>query len=262
MPLILKSWNLNGMRAATQKEGWTEFLSRPADILAFQETKAEPAQLAPELVHPQTWVTAYSSSTVKKGYSGVGVWSKTAPLAVTSELPEAEFQGEGRLLHMEYENFHFLNGYFPNGGAEVEKGVFARLPYKMGYFDAFLRYAKKLEQTKPLIICGDFNIAHKPIDLARPKDNTLCTGFLQIERDWLSAFIAEGFIDTFRLVHGEKEGAYSWWSYKTKAREKNIGWRIDYFFVSASLQEQVQDAWIETDIYGSDHCPVALKIQI
>lgn len=260
MPLVLKSWNVNGIRATTQKEGWANFLSRPADILAFQETKAHPSQLAPEFVNPQGWHASYAASMVKKGYSGVSVWSKIAPLAINVELPEAEFQGEGRLLHLEYEKFHFINGYFPNGGAEVEKGVFARVPYKMGFFDAFLRYAKTLEKSKPIVVCGDFNIAHKAIDLARPKDNIYSTGFLPIERKWLDAFVDAGFVDTFRLIHGQEEAAYTWWSYKTKAREKNIGWRIDYFFVSAALVPQVQNAWIEADVFGSDHCPVAIEL--
>ncbi len=177
-------------------------------------------------------------------------------------------QGEGRLLHLEFQDFHFFNGYFPNGGAEEldengkPTGRFKRVPYKMGFFEAFLNYAEACRKGKPIVVCGDFNIAHKPVDLARPRQNVKNTGFLPEERAFLDRFTALGYVDTFRKVHGDKPDQYSWWSYKARAREKNIGWRIDYFFVSEELAPAVSDAWIESDVRGSDHCPVGLALNL
>ena len=266
MRVTLSSWNVNGLRAVSAKEDWAWFAQTPSDIIGLQETKASPEQLQDSLRMPEGWHSYFASSTVKKGYSGVAVYSRIRPLAVQAELPDPKWQGEGRILHLEYEQFHFINGYFPNGGAEIldengkHQGLFKRLSYKMGFFDAFLQYVQELRRTKPVVVCGDFNIAHKAIDLARPKQNVLNTGFLEEERAFLDSFSSMGFIDTFRYVHKEEEGAYSWWSYKSRAREKNIGWRIDYFFVSEELESNIEDAWIEKDQYGSDHCPVGLAL--
>ncbi len=268
MRIKLVSWNVNGLRAVSAKPEWKWFEQSDAQIIALQETKASPEQLPANLQQPEGWHTSYASSTVKKGYSGVAVFSRLKPLHILQELPDVAFQGEGRLLHFEFPDFHFFNGYFPNGGAELldengkPTGAFARVPYKMGFFEAFVRLAEECRKNKPVVICGDFNIAHKAIDLARPKQNVKSTGFLPEERAFLDKFTELGYLDTFRLVNGDIEGQYSWWSYKMRAREKNIGWRIDYFFVSAELGHNVKDAWIEKDVFGSDHCPVGLTLEI
>ncbi len=268
MLLKLVSWNVNGLRAVSGKPEWSWFGETDAHIVALQETKAMPEQLEENVREPEGWYAYWSSSVVKKGYSGVAVFSRVLPQQTNVELPQPEYQGEGRLLHLEFPQFHFFNGYFPNGGAEeldangLPTGRFTRVPYKMGFFEAFLTYAEACRKSKPIVVCGDFNIAHKPIDLARPKQNVKSTGFLPEERAFLDRFTAAGYVDTFRLMHGDKEGCYSWWSYKTRARAKNIGWRIDYFFVSQELVPAVRDAWIEHDVYGSDHCPVGLCLEV
>ena len=268
MLLKLVSWNVNGLRAVAGKEAWDWFRRTDAQVVALQETKAHPDQLDEDLRRPEGWEAHWASSTVKKGYSGVAVFSRLAPQRVSVELPQPEFQGEGRLLHLEFPHFHFFNGYFPNGGAEEldengkPTGRFKRLPYKMGFFEAFFAYAEACRKSKPIVVCGDFNIAHKDVDLARPKQNVKCTGFLPEERAVLDRFTAMGYVDTFRQVHGEEPGHYSWWSYKSRAREKNVGWRIDYFFVSQELAPAVRDAWIEDAVYGSDHCPVGLSLDL
>lgn len=275
-----QSWNVNGLRAVRKKPDWDWFVNdKAADIVGIQETKAHLSQIDEADQHPRGCDSYFASSEVKKGYSGVAVFTKEKPICVEYELPIAEFQGEGRIVHLEFEKFHYFNGYFPNGGEELSKGVFKRVPYKMGFFDAFFNYAQglrlgslenmhnfegenKICTPKPIVVCGDFNIAHKPIDLARPKDNMMNTGFLQEERDFLDKMTEAGYVDTYRHVHGDKPDAYTWWSYKTKARERNIGWRIDYFFVSEELKPFIHDAWIENDVYGSDHCPIGLSLDI
>ena len=269
MEIKLYSWNVNGIRAVSGKPDWQWFDQNDAHLIGLQETKAAPEQVPPDLHSPQGWHSTWATSTVKKGYSGVAVFSRLEPLAVDVELPVPEFQGEGRLIHLELPWFHYFNVYFPNGGAQQEDdngkplvGQFKRLPYKMGFFDAFLQYAESLRKQKPIVVCGDFNIAHKPIDLARPKQNTTNTGFLPEERAWLDEFVRRDYVDTFRAVHGDEEGHYSWWSYKAAARPKNIGWRIDYFFVSEELRPCIKDAWIESHVYGSDHCPIGLSLTV
>ncbi len=262
MPLLrFASWNVNGFRALSRKPEWAWFSTTNADIVGLQETKAAPEQISEANRAPEGWHAWWCPSTVKKGYSGVAVFSRIEPQYAEHELPDPDYQGEGRILHLEFEQFHYFNGYFPNGGEELEKGVFKRVPYKMGFFRAFLDYAEELRRDKPIVVCGDFNIAHKPVDLARPKENESNTGFLPVERDWMDAFTAAGYVDTFRHVHGGEAAAYSWWSYRMRAREKNIGWRIDYFFVSEELKYNIRDAWIENDVYGSDHCPVGLALE-
>lgn len=255
------SWNVNGFRSLCKKPEWDWFRATQADVVGLQETKADPSQVESEHLSPTGWNAWWAASTLKKGYSGVAVFSRVEPIRVEYELPDPDYQGEGRLLHLEYPAFHYFNVYFPNGGEELEPGVFKRLPYKMGFFHAFFDYAQTLREDKPIVVCGDFNIAHRPIDLARPRENEKTTGFLPEERAWLDDFAAAGYVDTFRHVHGDEAGAYSWWSYRMRAREKNVGWRIDYFFVSDELKYNIQDAWIESDVYGSDHCPVGLALE-
>lgn len=262
MSLIrLASWNVNGFRAITGKPDWNWFSTSGADVVALQETKADPSQVAPEHRDPEGWNAHWLASSVKKGYSGVAIFSRPrpelVPLAINRELPTPDFQGEGRLLHVEYPAFHFFNVYFPNGTKDD-----TRLAYKMGYYEAFLEYAETLRRTKPIVVCGDFNTAHRPLDLARPKDNETHSGFLPIERAWLDRFIGAGYVDTFRLKNGDVTGEYSWWSYKQRARQNNVGWRIDYFFVSSELESSVRKAWIEQSAFGSDHCPVWLELDI
>lgn len=257
----LVSWNVNGFRAVSGKSEWNWFAATDADVVALQETKAEPAQIAEGHRNPEGWNAAWLSASVKKGYSGVAVFTRQGsvlePLRVDTELPEVDFQGEGRLLHIEYPAFHFFNVYFPNGTRDDE-----RLTYKLGYYEAFLRHAQNLRREKPIVVCGDFNTAHRPIDLARPKSNEDHSGFLPVERAWMDHFIGEGYVDTFRHIHGDEPHQYSWWSYKQRARQNNVGWRIDYFFVSAELEPAIRDAWIESEVMGSDHCPVGLALEL
>ena len=268
MKITLCSWNVNGLRAVCKKAGFSWFYDSTSDVIGLQETKASVEQLDPSLTHKDGYESFFCSSTVKKGYSGTAVYTRLKPLNVEYELPDDEYKGEGRLIHLEFEKFHFFNGYFPNGGAAIlneagrPTGEFKRVPYKMGFFECFLNYAETLRKQKPIVVCGDFNIAHRPIDLARPKTNEHNTGFLPLEREFLDRFIKKGYIDTFRHVHGDVENQYSWWSYKTFAREKNIGWRIDYFFVSEELGDKIVDARILQEVMGSDHCPVTLTLEI
>ncbi|MDO5351799.1 MAG: exodeoxyribonuclease III [Succinatimonas sp.] len=267
MEYKLASWNVNGIRAVSAKEGWQWFENTQYDVIGLQETKASIEQLPEKLVNKEGFHSYFCSSVVKKGYSGTAVYTKYEPQNVELELPFPEYQGEGRIVHLEFEHFHFFNGYFPNGGSEVlddngkPTGQFKRVPYKMGFYGCFLNYAKKLEEQKPIVVCGDFNIAHRPIDLARPKTNEGNTGFLPEERAFFDKMLNSGFVDTFREVHGDKPECYSWWSYKTRARARNIGWRIDYFLISKSLVPNLVDANIESDVMGSDHCPVTLTLK-
>ncbi len=253
----LLSWNVNGFRAIANKRGWSDFLTLGADIIGLQETKAQEHQIPDEHRNQEDLLAVWLSATVKKGYSGVAVLSRPLPLTVTLELPNPAWQGEGRLIHMEYDAFHYCNVYFPNGQMGED-----RLAYKLGYYDAFLNYAEDLRKSKPVVVCGDFNTAHKPIDLTRPKANEETSGFLPIERAWLDKFVNHGYVDTFRHVHGDISSMYSWWSYQFKARERNVGWQIDYFFVSEELRGAIKNAWINTEITGSDHCPVGLELDL
>lgn len=269
MEYKLASWNVNGIRAASTKDGFKGWFSSDRfDIFGLQETKAAPAQLDDSLIHKDGYESFFATSTVKKGYSGTAVYTRIKPLNVEMELPDPAFQGEGRIVHLEFEHFHFFNGYFPNGGAEIldEKGKptgqFKRVPYKMGFFDSFFRYAEELRKNKPIVVCGDFNIAHKSIDLARPEANVGNTGFLPEERAFLDRFTDAGYVDTFRCINPDRRDSYSWWSYRMQARARNIGWRIDYFFVSDELKDNIKDAFIESEVTGSDHCPVGLVLDI
>ncbi len=248
------SWNVNGIRAV-QKKGFEDFLAASgADILAVQETKACPQQLSDSLLNPPGY-HAYYCCAERKGYSGVACFCKEEPLHVSYGLGVEAFDKEGRTLILEYPNFYFLNIYFPNGGQGEE-----RIAFKLRFYDCFLQKSKELFKTgKTVIACGDVNTAHQEIDLARPKENSGVTGFLPEERAWLDRFFSEGYADVYRAF--EKEGGhYSWWDYKTRARERNVGWRIDYFMIDAPSLPKVTGASILTDVFGSDHCPIEMDI--
>ena len=248
----LISWNVNGLRAVMGKNFMEAFQTLDADIFCLQETKLQAGQITMDLPgYHQYWNYAE-----KKGYSGTAVFTRQEPLSVRLGLGIPEHDHEGRVITLEYPDFHFLTVYTPNS----QDGL-ARLPYRMQWEDDFLAYLKELEKTKPVIFCGDLNVAHTEMDIKNPKSNLRNAGFTQEERDKMTALLASGFTDTFRFLHPDATGAYSWWSYRFHARENNAGWRIDYFIVSDALKERVQSAAIHSEIFGSDHCPVELVIQ-
>ena len=248
------SWNVNGYRAILGK-GFVDWLAGcEADAVLLQETKVEPGQLSPAELNPAGYTGLWNWSKGKKGYSGTACFLKTPPLAHSFGLTDPRFRGEGRVIHMEYPDFHLFNIYFPNGQMGEE-----RLDYKLGFYDAFLAQAQTLRRAKPVVVGGDFNTAHTEIDLKNPKANAKTSGFLPIERAWIDTFVSHGFVDTFRLFE-PGPNHYSWWSYRFHARPKNVGWRIDYFFVSEELKPRVKSAWIESAVEGSDHCPVGVEI--
>jgi exodeoxyribonuclease III len=250
------SWNVNGIRAV-HKKGFLEwFLSQKADIVCVQETKASLEQFPDDIKRIEGY-DIYTASALRKGYSGVAVWAKDKPKSVNLSFGVKRFDTEGRLVHLEFKDFDILNVYFPNGGASEE-----RLRFKLDFYEVFLQFLISLKKkNKNLIICGDVNTAHKEIDLARPKENEDSTGFLPVERAWIDRLISAGFVDTFRMFNQKKDN-YSWWDYKTAARERNVGWRLDYFFVSETLRARVKKAFIQKNILGSDHCPVGIEIDI
>ncbi len=253
--MIFHSWNVNGLRAVVGKGFWEWLAASGSDVAGIQETKLQEAHEDSFSRAPGYGVTLCSSR-VKKGYSGVGAFTRAKPLAVNLELPEARFQGEGRLIHLEYPAFHFFTVYFPNGQRGPD-----RLEYKLDFYEAFLAHAQELRKHKPIVACGDFNTAHTEIDLKNAKSNQNTSGFLPQERAWLDRFIAHGYVDTFRMFE-PGPGHYTWWDYRFQARSRNVGWRIDYFFVSEELRSAVKRAWIEEQVIGSDHCPVGLELQI
>lgn len=252
----LISWNINGIRAITKK-GFFEWVHKVSpDILCLQETKAHPDQLTADILSPDGYKT-YWSAAEKKGYSGTAVFTKIEPENVEEGLGVKEFDTEGRTLVCDYGDFVLFNVYFPNGSSGNK-----RVPFKMGFYDAFLKKANKLKKSgKKIIVCGDVNTAHTEIDLARPKQNEKNTGFLPEERAWVSKFIQNGYVDTFRHFHQGEKDHYTWWDYKTGARARNIGWRIDYFFVSENLLPKIKKAIILSDVMGSDHCPVGIELK-
>ncbi|NOY57448.1 MAG: exodeoxyribonuclease III [Calditrichaeota bacterium] len=253
----LVSWNVNGIRAAIKK-GFSEWLSKEdPDILGIQETKAHREQVDGKLVLPDDYYL-YWNSAERKGYSGVAAFSKREPVSIHYGFNIDHFDIEGRVISLEYPEFTLLNIYFPNGQRDLE-----RLQYKLDFYDATLEYCRELRhQGKKLIICGDFNTAHKEIDLKNPKENKKTSGFLPVERQWIDKFIAHGYVDIFRTFHPDEPGQYSWWTYRFNARARNIGWRIDYFFVSDDFVDSVKDAYIAPEVMGSDHCPVVLEVEV
>lgn len=249
----LISWNVNGLRACVQKGFLDIFKELDADMFCIQESKLQEGQISLELEgYHQYWNYA-----VKKGYSGTAIFTRKEPMSVAYGIGIEEHDQEGRVITLEFAEFYLVTVYTPNSQSEL-----ARLDYRMRWEDAFLSYLKGLEEKKPVVFCGDLNVAHKEIDLKNPKTNRKNAGFTDEERGKFSALLEQGFIDTYRYFYPDQEGIYSWWSYRFQARKKNAGWRIDYFCVSESLKEKLVDAKIHTGIMGSDHCPVELDIDL
>ena len=247
------SWNVNGIRACVQKGFMDFFQEIDADIFCIQESKMQAGQL--ELDTPGYY--QYWNYAVKKGYSGTAIFTKKEPISVVNGIGIEEHDQEGRVITLEFEDFYFVTVYTPNSQNEL-----ARLDYRMQWEEDFLAYLKKLEETKPVVFCGDLNVAHKEIDLKNPKTNRKNAGFTDEERAKFTELLEAGFVDTYRHFYPDQEGIYSWWSYRFKAREKNAGWRIDYFCVSEGLKDKLVDAKIHTEVLGSDHCPVELEIEL
>jgi len=249
-------WNVNGIRAAEKKGLFTWLQKEAPDVLCLQEIKASPEQLLPHLRNIPGYNLFWNPGE-QKGYSGVATFSKQNPTKVEMGFGREEFDTEGRILITTYPEFVLMNIYFPNGKKNAE-----RLQYKLDFYDEFLSYADTLKSKKNhIVVCGDFNTAHKEIDIARPKENAHISGFLPVERAWIDTFIDHGYVDTFRKFHTEPN-QYSWWDLKTGARKRNVGWRIDYFFVDKGFQPCVKDAFIMQDVQGSDHCPVGIELKI
>jgi exodeoxyribonuclease-3 len=251
------SWNVNGVRAI-YKKGFLSWLAQATpDILCLQETKAEESQLPVDLARPAGY-HAFWNSAQRKGYSGTALITREEPLSVQFGLGLEEFDQEGRTIIAEYPAFTLINCYFPNGSRDH-----SRVPFKLAFYDAFLEKCEQLRKRgQPVVFCGDINTAHSWIDLANPQSNQKTTGFLPEERVWLDKVVEAGYVDTFRHFYPEATGQYTWWSMPTRARERNIGWRLDYFFVGSEFMEHVTAAFILPEVMGSDHCPVGLQIQV
>lgn len=258
------SWNVNGLRAVHKKGNLNDVFMMNPDILCLQETKSTPDQLQDEILNIPGYQSYFHFPTIKKGYSGVGIYSKMLPVKVSRDMKIEKMDKEGRLIMADYEDgdvkktdFTLLNCYFPNGGGPAE-----RLHYKLDFYDNFLEFVDKLhEKQSNIVICGDFNVAHRPIDLARPKENENHVGFLPIERAWMDKFISHGWTDIFRHFYPDKAESYTYWDTKTFARERNVGWRIDYFFTSPEMLNRVESIEILDNIFGSDHCPIRLVLK-
>lgn len=251
----LITWNVNGIRAI-QNKGFLEWFSKESpDILCLQETKAHPDQLGFELTHPNGYHAYFSSSQEKKGYSGVVTYTKKEPIKVIEGIGIEQFDKEGRVIVTEFNEFILFNVYFPNGKASSE-----RLQYKLEFYEAFLKHIEELKKKgKKIIFCGDVNTAHKEVDLARPKENEDVSGFLPIERKWIDRIIDKGYLDSLREFHSEAD-LYTWWSQRSGARERNVGWRIDYVFLQKELSKYMVNAYTLPAVTGSDHCPMALEL--
>ena len=253
----LVSWNVNGLRAVITKGFEDFFKSINADIFCIQETKMQQEQLDEKIMKIFQGYNTYFNSAEKKGYSGTAMITRNKPLNVTYGIGIEEHDKEGRVITLEFDNFYMVDCYTPNSKRELE-----RLDYRMVWEDAFRNYLMELNKIKPVIMCGDLNVAHKEIDLKNPKTNHRNAGFTDEERNKMTELLEAGFTDSFRYMYPDKEDAYTWWSYMFKAREKNVGWRIDYFVVSNDIKEKIQDSYIYSEIYGSDHCPIGLEINI
>lgn len=251
--LKLISWNVNGLRANLKKGFMDYFNEIDADMFCMQETKMEKGQAEIDLPkHKEFW-----NSAEKKGYSGTAIFTKREPISVSYGIGIEEHDKEGRVITLEYDEFYLVTCYTPNSKSELE-----RLEYRQVWEDAFRDYLKALDDKKPVVLCGDLNVAHKEIDLKNPKTNRRSAGFTDEERNKFTELLEGGFVDTFRYLYPDKEGAYTWWSYFGKARERNTGWRIDYFVISDRLKDKIVKAEIHADIFGSDHCPVMLELDI
>lgn len=249
------SWNTNGLRGTIKNKMWEPFLKATgADVVCLQETKSEPTQL-PEDFPGAGWHSAYSWSKLKKGYSGVSIFSKVKPIRFIDGMGIKKFDEEGRTIIAEYKNFYLINCYFPNGGGGPH-----RLEYKLEFYDAFLKFVEKLRKEKEVIFTGDVNTAHTEIDLARPKENMENTGFLPVERAWIDKVVSKGFVDVWRSFFPNKKDVYTYWDQKTRARDRNVGWRIDYFFGSPKIYKEIKKVTVYSDIFGSDHCPIGISI--
>ncbi len=251
------SWNVNGLRALERKGQFDWLVNYGADIFCLQETKSLPEQLNEAVRHPDSYHSHFHFPTVKKGYSGVAIYSKEEPEKVVLDLGIKDMDQEGRVIMAKYKDFLLINCYFPNGGGAPE-----RLEYKLSFYDHFLAYIEKLKKTQPnIIFCGDVNVAHTEIDLARPKENVTHVGFLPEERAWMDKLIKKGWIDVYRHFNPDKTQAYTYWDIKTFARERNVGWRIDYFFCTPEMLKKVKSVDILEQILGSDHCPIQLTLK-
>lgn len=251
------SWNVNGLRAIYRKGSFDWFLKESPDVFCLQETKAREDQLPEEVRNPDGYHSYFSWPTVKKGYSGVAIYSKKEPDLVKKEFGIKELDGEGRMIEAHFSNLVLLNIYFPNGGGGEE-----RLKYKLEFYDAFLEYINEyVSKGKDVVFCGDVNTAHEEIDLARPKENEENTGFLPEERAWIDEVERSGFVDVWRKKNPNKKDSYTYWDMKTRARDRNVGWRIDYFFVNQGFYKKVGKVEILKDVFGSDHCPISLDLK-
>lgn len=250
------TWNVNGIRAVLTKGFEQTFRDLDADIFALNETKWSGKEDEPFPVTFEDYNLYFTSSKLRKGYSGVATYARQKPLSVTYGLEGGKYDEEGRVITLEYENFYFVAAYVPNSGEELK-----RLPFRLEYEKDLVAYLKKLDAVKPIVYCGDLNVAHQPIDLKNPKSNTHNAGFTKEEREAFTNLLSNGFVDVYRALYPEKV-EYTWWSYRFHAREKNAGWRIDYFIVSERIFDKVKSAQIHGEIYGSDHCPVVLDIDL
>lgn len=249
------SWNVNGLRAVAKKDFFKDLEAMDPDILCLQETKAQDDQVAVVMFGLGEY-QVYSSSAEKKGYSGTAILTRVKPISIKRGIGKPVFDTEGRVLCLEFQNYYLVNVYVPNSGNDLN-----RLSFRQEWDQAFFDYLKYLEQDKPVIACGDFNVAHRDIDLARPKPNyNKSAGYMQEEIDGMDRYTGDGFVDTFRHFNPDTEGAYSWWSYRAGARAKNVGWRIDYFLVSSAYLPTIKSAAILPEIMGSDHCPVQIEL--
>lgn len=258
MAIELVSWNINGARAVAKK-GFLDWLhERRPDIVCLQETRAEAEQVDPAMAEPEGYHAVWNPSRAKKGYSGTALFTRLEPEAVELGLGDERFDVEGRTIIAHYDGWSLVNSYFPNGRRDH-----SRVPYKMEFNHLFLRRCEQLRaEGREVVFCGDLNTSHREIDLARPKSNRNTTGFLPVEREWIDEVVEAGYTDSFRHFHPDREGAYTWWSMPMKARERNVGWRLDYFFVSEGLAGRMREARIADDVHGSDHCPVELSLSV
>ena len=257
-PLRLFSWNVNGIRAAHRKGFLPWFDATAPDLLCLQEVRAEVDQIDAAIAAPLGYHSIWNPSRTKKGYSGTGVLSRREPLRVELGLGDERFDAEGRTVIAEFEDFVLFNSYFPNGRSDL-----SRVPFKLEFCELFLKRCDEYRREgRPVVFCGDLNTSHREIDLARPKQNVKNTGFLPEERAWIDSVVDAGYIDTFRHLFPDEADRYTWWAMRMRARERNVGWRLDYFFVSDDITDRVVDARIHDDALGSDHCPVELQLSL